>query len=90
MAADIRIARWQDISPSQKTETEQLTIPEQQVQYAGPTDRAVTASASDVSGDVQGLMTLPRAYEKAGWADRGIRVEGRIGWVRLMRFNLVK
>jgi len=25
-----------------------------------------------------------RAYEKAGWVDMGVRVEGRIGWVRQM------
>lgn len=29
-----------------------------------------------------------RAYEKAGWVDRGVREEGRIGWVRYMHFNL--
>ena len=26
-----------------------------------------------------------RAYEKAGWVDMGVRVQGRIGWVRHMR-----
>ncbi len=163
MDADVRFARWQDISPSQKAAVEQLAIDKQQVQYAGPTDRAVAASASDVSGDVQGLVifhrdivvgllllkrrgSLPewavrraavvsalridqrfqgqgigttalkllpiwlsrewpeitcimlsvdeanlqgrRVYEKAGWVDRGMRVEGRIGWVRFMRFDL--
>ncbi|GAB3252978.1 GNAT family N-acetyltransferase [Chitinimonas naiadis] len=26
-----------------------------------------------------------RAYEKAGWVDTGVRLQGRIGWVRQMR-----
>lgn len=160
---DIHIARWQDIDAAQKAEAAQLSISEHQEQFAGPTSRAVAASASDISGNVQGLVifehdvvvgmvvlkrrgALPewavrraavvsalridqrfqgrgigtaalkhlpawlarewpeitcimlsvdedngpgrRAYEKAGWMDRGIRAEGQIGWVRFMRFDL--
>ena len=54
MAHVIRIVRWEELSPAQKSDVENLKISDQQIEYAGPIHRAVDACASDLSGDIQG------------------------------------
>jgi diamine N-acetyltransferase len=45
------------------------------------------ARAVSLSVDEENAAAI-RAYVKAGWVDHGVRVEGRIGWVRYMSYPL--
>jgi hypothetical protein len=50
----IRVVPWEELSTAQKNDVENLKISDQQIEYAGPTHRAVSACTSDLTGDVQG------------------------------------
>ena len=60
MNLEIRIVRWQDLTPAQKLEVENLRISERQIEYAGPTHRAVATCLSDLTGEVLGAAILRR------------------------------
>jgi len=85
MAHVIRIVRWEELSPSQKIDVENLKISDQQIEYAGPIHRAVDACASDLSGDIQGaaifdgdvivgFLVLKRRSSSPNWALPGAAV----------------
>jgi hypothetical protein len=89
MAHVIRVVRWEELSPAQKNDVENLKISDQQIEYAGPTHRAVAACASDVTGDVQGaaifdgdvtvgFLVLKRRAANPSWASTAAAVS-RIG-----------
>ena len=42
----------------------------------------------DLSVDEENEVAI-RSYSKAGWVDQGVRVQGRIGWVRYMSRSLL-
>jgi ribosomal protein S18 acetylase RimI-like enzyme len=85
MAHVIRIVRWEELSPTQKIDVENLKISDQQIEYAGPTHRAVDACASDLTGDIQGaaifdgdvtvgFLVLKRRSAAPSWALTGAAV----------------
>jgi GNAT superfamily N-acetyltransferase len=85
MAHVIRIVRWEELSPSQKIDVENLKISDQQIEYAGPTRRAVEACISDLTGDIQGaaifdgevivgFLVLKRRSAAPSWASTGAAV----------------
>jgi hypothetical protein len=78
MAHMIRIVRWEALTSAQKIDIANLQISDQQIEYAGPTHRAIETCASDLTGDIQG----------AAMSDLGTRDKGRIGWVRYMKRDL--
>ena len=85
MAHEIHIVRWEELNPAQKIDVENLKISEQQIEYAGPTLRAVAACASDLTGDIQGaaifdgeaiagFLVLKRRNAAPSWASTGAAV----------------
>jgi ribosomal protein S18 acetylase RimI-like enzyme len=81
----IRILGWEKLSPIQKIDVENLTISDQQIEYAGRTHRAIDACISDLTGDVQGaaifdgeviagFLVLKRGNAAPGWASVGAAV----------------
>lgn len=85
MAHVIRIVRWEELSSTQKIDVENLKISHQQIEYAGPTHRAVETCASDLSGDIQGaaipdgdvavgFLVLKRRSAAPSWAVTGAAV----------------
>ncbi|MGA3249646.1 MAG: GNAT family N-acetyltransferase [Paraburkholderia sp.] len=85
MAHVIRIVRWEELSPSQKIDVENLKISDQQIEYAGPTRRTVEACISDLTGDIQGaaifdgevivgFLVLKRRSAAPSWASTGAAV----------------
>jgi RimJ/RimL family protein N-acetyltransferase len=85
MAHVIRVVRWEELSPAQKSDVENLKISDQQIEYAGPTRRAVAACASDPTGDVQGaaifngdvtvgFLVLKRGAANPSWASTAAAV----------------
>jgi RimJ/RimL family protein N-acetyltransferase len=85
MAHVIRIVRWEELSPTQKIDVENLKISDQQIEYTGPTHRAVAACASDLTGDVQGaaifdgdvlvgFLVLKRRAANPSWASTGAAI----------------
>ncbi|MBC8732166.1 GNAT family N-acetyltransferase [Paraburkholderia sp. UCT2] len=81
----IRIVRWEALSPAQKIDVENLKISDQQIEYAGPTHRAVEACMSDLTGEIQGaaifhmevivgFLVLKRRSAAPSWASTGAAV----------------
>jgi ribosomal protein S18 acetylase RimI-like enzyme len=85
MAHMVRIVRWEELSPTQKTDVESLKVSDLQIEYAGPTHRAVVACMSDLTGDIQGaaifdgeavvgFLVLKRRSAAPSWATTGAAV----------------
>jgi RimJ/RimL family protein N-acetyltransferase len=82
MAHMIRIVQWEKLSPAQIIDVENLKISDQQIEYAGPTHRAVEACKADLTGDIQGaaifdgevvagFLVLKRRSTAPSWASAG-------------------
>lgn len=85
MARVIRIVRWDELSPAQKIDVENLKISDQQIEFAGPIHRAVEACTSDLTGDIRGaaifngdtivgFLVLKRRNAAPSWVSTGAAV----------------
>ena len=93
MAHMVRIVRWEELSPTQEIDVESLTVSDLQIEYAGPTHRAVAACRSDLTGDIQGaaifdgeaivgFLVLKRRSAAPSWATSGAAVISALERVR--------
>jgi GNAT superfamily N-acetyltransferase len=51
----VYLARWQTVGPAAQERIRQLSVSEQQVEYAGTIERSLDACSLDRTGDVQGV-----------------------------------
>ncbi|MET1078574.1 MAG: GNAT family N-acetyltransferase [Pseudomonas sp.] len=82
MPYSVSLTTWQQLSAEQRAAVRQLSISPQQVEYAGPTERAVALCEADQVGDIQGLaifkgqqitgfLLLKRGAQAPEWAPAG-------------------